>query len=69
MSSVTNQTNQNISNPFQNTSEEIAAQEARRTELLKDLAWIDTKQKIQWVALFIIGMAVIALACVYLRKI
>jgi len=69
MSSVTNQTNQNISNPYQNTAEEIAAQEARRTELLKDVALIRTKEKIQWVAIFIIGMAVIALACVYLRKI
>lgn len=66
MSSVTNQ---NISNPYQNTAEEIAAQEARRTELLKELAWINTKEKIQWFAIFAIGMAVIALTIVYTRKI
>lgn len=69
MSAVTSQTNQNISNPYQNTAEEIAAQEARRNELLKDLAWINTKEKIQWIAIFAIGMAVIALITVYTRKI
>lgn len=69
MSSVTNQTNQNISNPYKNTAEEIAAQEARRTELLGELALIRTKEKIQWFAIFAIGIAVIALVCLYTRKI